>query len=71
MFQASFESWVDWRRTGYPMLTPATTNRTNGVIPRKLSLPQTEINLNADKVKEGPGIPVPFETLKGKVWWDQ
>jgi hypothetical protein len=51
-----FESWVDWRRTGYPMLTPATTNRTNGVIPRKLSLPQTEINLNADKVKEGPGI---------------
>lgn len=71
MFQASFESWVDWRRTGFPTLIPAATNRTNGVIPRKLSLPQTEINLNANNVKAGPGIPVPFETLKGKVWWDQ
>ncbi len=71
MFQASFESWVDWRRTGFPAVTVPLVNRTNGVVPRKLSLPQTEINLNSQSLSQGPGIPVPFETLKGRVWWDQ
>lgn len=71
MFQSSYESWVDWRRTGFPVLSPATINRTSGVIPRKLSLPQLELNLNSANVKAGPGIPVPFVTLTQKVWWDQ
>ncbi len=70
MFQAPYESWVDWRRTGFPILTPAVINRTSGIIPRKLPYPQLEINLNRTALEQGPGVPVPFESLKQRVWWD-
>jgi hypothetical protein len=70
MFQASYESFTDWRRTGFPELTVPTTNRTNGVTPRRLPYPQIEINVNGNSLSNGPGIPIPYETLKTKVWWD-
>lgn len=71
MMQAPYEAWTDWRRTGIPALTAASTNFTDGVIPRRLPYPQLEINLNSNSLKNGPGIPVPYESLKAKVWWDQ
>ena len=70
MYQASYESFVDWRRTGFPVLTAPTTNRTNGVTPRRLPYPQIEINVNGASLQAGPGIPVPYVTLTTKVWWD-
>lgn len=70
MFQGPYESWTDWRRTGFPVLTPAATNRTNGVIPRRYSYPQLEINLNGQALINGPGIPVPYKTILTGVWWD-
>lgn len=71
MFQAPYEAWVDWRRTGFPVLRAASPNRTNNVIPRRLPYPQIEINVNGASLQAGPGIPVPFESMKSKVWWDQ
>ncbi len=71
MYQAPYESWTDWRRTGVPTLTTPVINRTNGVTPRRLSYPQLEINLNAQSLKNGPGIPVLYESLKVPVWWDK
>ncbi|HFK5568687.1 hypothetical protein BAX97_09180 [Elizabethkingia meningoseptica] len=71
MFQGAYESWTDWRRTGFPVLTVPPFNRTGGVVPRRLSYPQIEINVNRNSLENGPGIPVPFESLKTKVWWDQ
>jgi hypothetical protein len=71
MLQAPFESWVDYRRTGFPVLTAATPNRTSGVIPRRAPYPQVEINLNRQSLEAGPGVPVPFEALKQRVWWDK
>ena len=71
MEQAPFESWVDYRRTGFPVLTVPTPNRTSGVVPRRLPYPQVEINLNRQSLTAGPGVPVPFEALKQKVWWDK
>jgi hypothetical protein len=70
MYQAPYESWVDWRRTGFPALQAGTNNRTNGVVPRKLPYPQLEINLNRLALEQGPGVPIPYESLKGRVWWD-
>ena len=70
LYQAPYESWVDWRRTGFPVLVPAAVSRTNGVIPRKLPYPQTEINLNRTSLEQGPGVPVPIQSLLGKVWWE-
>lgn len=72
MFQSAFESWVDWRRTGFPVFTKIPSfNMTGNIIPRRLSYPQIEINVNTSSLQNGPGIPVPFESLKTRVWWDQ
>lgn len=70
MFQAPYESWTDWRRTGFPELTGAAVSRTNGIIPRRLPYPQLEVNLNRAALEAGPGVPVPIESLKERVWWD-
>jgi len=70
MFQASYESWVDWRRTGYPALTPAANNTTSNVIPRNLPYPDVEINSNRANLVAGPGIPIPYTGLSNRVWWD-
>ena len=71
MYQAAYESWVDWRRTGVPTLTIPVVNRTGGVVPRKLPYPQLEINLNAQSIEAGPGLPDSFNELKKHVWWDE
>lgn len=71
MYQAPYEAWVDWRRTGFPTLSAPNLNRTSGVIPRRLPYPQIEINVNGTSLSNGPGIPVPFENMKTKMWWDQ
>lgn len=70
LFQAPYESWVDWRRTGFPVLEGAAVSRTNGIIPTRLPYPQLEINLNRAALEQGPGVPVPVESLKKRVWWD-
>jgi hypothetical protein len=70
MFQGSSESFVDWRRTGFPELTPSTANLTDDIIPRRLSYPQIEINVNGSSLSNGPGIPLPYVSLKKGVWWD-
>ena len=70
MFQASYESWVDWRRTGFPVLTPAANNATSNVIPRNLPYPDVEINSNRANLVAGPGVPIPYTGLSNRVWWD-
>ena len=70
MFQASYESWVDWRRTGFPVLTSAANNATSNVIPRNLPYPEVEINSNRANLVAGPGIPIPYTGLSNRVWWD-
>lgn len=47
LFTQGYEGWVEWRRTGFPNLTPAANARTTGgVIPRRITYPQTEQSYN-------------------------
>ncbi|MEC5394462.1 SusD/RagB family nutrient-binding outer membrane lipoprotein [Bergeyella sp. RCAD1439] len=71
MFQAPFESWVDWRRTGYPVLQLPKVVRTDDFVPRRLPYPQIEINVNGTNLAAGPGVPLPFKSMATKMWWDQ
>lgn len=71
MFQAPFESWVDWRRTGYPDLELPEDLFTNDFIPRNLPYPQIEINVNNASLSTGPGVPVMYSGMSEKMWWDQ
>jgi hypothetical protein len=64
-----YEAWNDWRRTGFPTLTPTDypNNLTNGVIPRRLRYPNDEVAGNSDNYKAGATLP---DNLLTKVWWD-
>ncbi len=65
---ASIESWTDYRRTGYPVLTPNPNGdnpqNPGGAIPRRLAYPQTERLYNKN-------FPTPLPTLQDRFWWDE
>lgn len=64
-----WEAWSDWRRTGYPKLTPTNYpgNVTGGTIPVRLRYPTNEVAGNPN-YKTGATLPDDFTT---KVWWDK
>lgn len=58
-----FEAWSDWRRTGFPNLTPSvTTTLPGGQFPLRLIFPSNESASN-------PNVP-PLKPLTTPVWWD-
>lgn len=63
------EAWTDFRRTGYPILAPATGGSTalnpNGEIPRRFAYPDSEVLQNKS-------IPTTSANLQEpRLWWDQ
>ncbi len=58
----STENYNDWRRTGYPSLSPV-TNATGNAIPRRFLYPQSELNTNPQALHSA--------TLTDRVWWDK
>ncbi|WP_341227957.1 SusD/RagB family nutrient-binding outer membrane lipoprotein [uncultured Arcticibacterium sp.] len=64
-----WDAWADWRRTGYPQLTPVSYpgNVTGGTIPRKLKIPNSELAINPDQFQAGGTLPNDYTT---RVWWD-
>lgn len=66
------ECYANWRRTGYPKLTPTNVpgNATNGVIPRRYVYLQSEIsnnkvNYQAAVARQGA------DNLLTRIWWDK
>ncbi len=71
-FSDEYESFANWRRSGYPVLKPVNyyNNVTNGTIPRRFTYPQNEASVNqanykvaVDKLKNG-------DDMTSRVWWD-
>lgn len=64
-----WDAWADWRRTGFPKLTPVNYqgNVTGGTIPRKLRIPNGEVAINGANFQAGASLPNEYTT---KVWWD-
>jgi hypothetical protein len=68
------EAWNNWKRSGYPVLTPivASGNFSNGVIPRRQPYPTTESTLNPASYKAAVGrLEGGQDSWSAKVWWDQ
>jgi hypothetical protein len=68
-----YESWSNWRRTGFPNLTPVVypNNATNGQIPRRFPYPTSEITSNPDNYRAASGAVPGGDNLTGRVWWDK
>jgi hypothetical protein len=66
-----FETWADWRRTGYPVLSPSPAAlNPGGQIPRRLGYTTNESSLNSANynaviARQGP------DELSTRIWWDK
>jgi hypothetical protein len=61
------ETWNDWRRTGYPKLTPV-ANALLPNIPQRIRTPGSELSNNINQVT-ATGIPTGLDGMMVKVWW--
>lgn len=68
-----YESWANWRRSGYPVLVPVVypNNVTNGMIPRRLPYPLAESNVNPQNYNPASAAVPGGDNLIGRVWWDK
>lgn len=66
------EAWSNWRRSGYPVLTPVnyTGNFSNGTIPRRQIYPPSESTLNPEGYQAGVSS-MGGDTWTNRVWWDK
>jgi hypothetical protein len=64
-----FESYNDWRRTGFPNDIPLAENARTSIIPLRFPYPQTELLNNADEVSK-TGTPLGYTSMEKPVWWD-
>jgi hypothetical protein len=72
LFGRNYEAFAEWRRTGYPVLTPGPNlGATNGTIPRRAVYSSLEELLNADNYKEAVGRLDHGDAYISKVWWDK
>lgn len=73
ILQNFIEAWNNWRRSGYPQLTPVnyTGNFSGGTIPRREVYPTGEGSLNAENYKIATGRLSGGDTWTSRVWWDK
>lgn len=65
----NLEVYNDWRRSGFPVLTPVTEQARATRIPLRYPYPSSELANNADNVN-ATGIPLGLAALEVPVWWD-
>lgn len=71
LFYQSSEAWAEWRRTGFPVLTPAAKPLNGGTdIPRRMAYPTTEPTLNKTNYDAVIGSQGKDDQYT-RVWWDK
>ena len=67
------EAWINWRRSGYPDLTPVnyTGNFTNGQIPRRQIYPESEATNNPANYSAAVSGLSGGDDWTSRVWWDK
>ena len=72
MYPDGMQAWAEWRRTGFPELTPAqyATNTTKQ-IPRRFVYGTGEYGTNNDAVTEAAGRLQGGDTQDSRMWWDK
>lgn len=74
-FCDEYEAFSNWRRTGFPTLTPVNKNYpmcvTNGTIPRRFTYPTSEAQVNATNYQEAISRLTDGDKMTSRVWWDK
>lgn len=76
-FCDEYETFANWRRSGYPELTPAHdpsnpygNSGTNGTIPRRFRYPTTESSVNGVNYDAAVSRMNGGDRFDSRVWWD-
>jgi hypothetical protein len=71
-FMDETESWANWRRSGYPVLTPVNYagNATNGTIPRRYTYSTVEAATNSTNYNAAVSGLSNGDKMISRVWWD-
>lgn len=69
-FDQGLQSWFEWRRTGYPVLTPAVAGMNGGKIPVRVPYPTDEAARNPTSLAAGVTLLGGADDLNTRVWWD-
>jgi len=71
-FMDENEAWENWRRSGFPTLTPVNYpgNVTNGTIPRRFTYPQGEAGTNETNYNAAVAGLANGDKMTSRVWWD-
>jgi len=72
-FPDGTQGWSNWRRTGYPALTPSAypLSAAHTTIPRRFTYGATEYSTNLANVTIANGWITGGDKQESKVWWDQ
>ncbi|AFL80178.1 hypothetical protein Aeqsu_0670 [Aequorivita sublithincola DSM 14238] len=65
-----YEGWVEYRRTGFPILKPIAASLNDGLIPVRMPYPAEEQALNADNYNEAASN-TNGNSINFPVWWDE
>lgn len=71
-FMDENECFANWRRSGYPRLSPVSYpgNITNGIIPRRFTYPQTEASTNTANYNAAVSRLPGGDKMTSRMWWD-
>jgi hypothetical protein len=72
-FMDEYEAFANWRRSGYPVLTPVNYvgNVTNGTIPRRFTYPTGEAATNQVNYSAAVAGLANGDKMTSRVWWDK
>jgi len=72
-FSDEYESFANWRRSGYPVLKEVNYigNATNGTIPRRFTYPTEESSVNAANYQKAVANLDNGDQMTSRVWWDK
>ncbi|RZK45409.1 MAG: SusD/RagB family nutrient-binding outer membrane lipoprotein, partial [Pedobacter sp.] len=67
------ETWTNWRRSGYPALTPVVyvNNFSGGTIPRRIPYHASEIAQNPANYAAAVAKITGGDRFNARVWWDK
>jgi hypothetical protein len=65
-----YEGWIEYRRTGFPILKNVAASLNNGLIPIRLPYPVEEASFNTDNYGEAAAA-TNDNSINAPVWWDE
>ena len=72
-FMDEYEAWANWRRSGFPALTPVAGyagNVTGGTIPRRFTYSTSEVSSNSENYKDAVSRLSGGDKMTSRMWWD-